>query len=285
MGLASHGANELPGCGSEAHRYDRDLRLTAGTFLDKLADSGVGLLLDLRQRRGVRGPNYSWANSALLQSALAAAGIGYWHVKELAPTTELRQLQYRVDDRQGVGRRNRIALAPEYTQRYTREILDPSTSALSWRSFQRLGDRPALRRARSGGMPPHARSRAPTRRARHVGHRHPAGLTKTGSLQVQGVAGVDAGGGRLNPADSGRTHSHLLGPRSRRHAFPTGRRPRRPASDKPGTRRAHRRVRPRRRHVRLGYAKTCRRETPRSARCRRILDGRVRAVLEDARRR
>ena len=98
---------------------------TAETFLDKLTGAGVGLLLDLRQRRGVRGPDYSWANSAQLQRALATADIGYRHVKELAPTTELRQLQYREDDRQGVGKRNRVALAAEYAERYTREILDP----------------------------------------------------------------------------------------------------------------------------------------------------------------
>ncbi|RSM71564.1 DUF488 domain-containing protein [Kibdelosporangium aridum] len=98
---------------------------TAESFVDKLTDEGVSLLLDLRQRCGVRGPEYSWANSARLQALLAAADIGYRHVKELAPTTELRQLQYREDDRQGVGKRNRIALAPEYAERYTREILDP----------------------------------------------------------------------------------------------------------------------------------------------------------------
>jgi uncharacterized protein (DUF488 family) len=98
---------------------------TAATFLETLTGAGVGLLLDLRQRRGVRGPEYAWANSARLQDVLAAAGIGYRHVLELAPTTEMRQLQYREDDRQGVGKRNRVALAPEYAERYTREILDP----------------------------------------------------------------------------------------------------------------------------------------------------------------
>ncbi|WP_280309169.1 DUF488 domain-containing protein [Nocardia abscessus] len=98
---------------------------TAGAFLEQLTGGGVGLLLDLRQHRGVRGADYSWANSARLQRALAAADIGYRHVKELAPTTELRRLQYREDDRQGVGKRNRIALASEYAGRYTREILDP----------------------------------------------------------------------------------------------------------------------------------------------------------------
>lgn len=98
---------------------------TADTFIEELTGGGVGLLLDLRQRRGVRGPDYAWANSVRLQQALAAATIGYRHVKGLAPTTELRQLQYRDDDRQGVGKRNRIALAPEYAERYVREILDP----------------------------------------------------------------------------------------------------------------------------------------------------------------
>ncbi len=97
---------------------------TARAFLEKLTGAGVGLLLDLRQRCGVRGPDYCWANSARLQRALAAASIGYWHVKQLAPTTELRQVQYREDARQGVGKRNRVALAPEYAERYTREILD-----------------------------------------------------------------------------------------------------------------------------------------------------------------
>jgi len=98
---------------------------TAGEFLEHLTRAGVVLLLDLRQRRGVRGPEYVWANSARLQRELAAADIGYRHVKGLAPTTELRHVQYREDDRQGVGKRNRVALASEYAARYTREILDP----------------------------------------------------------------------------------------------------------------------------------------------------------------
>jgi uncharacterized protein (DUF488 family) len=97
---------------------------TAETFLARLRAADVGLLLDVRQRRGVRGPEYAWANSARLQAALAAAGVEYRHHKELAPTTELRQLQYREDDRQGVGKRSRTQLAPEYRERYVAEILD-----------------------------------------------------------------------------------------------------------------------------------------------------------------
>lgn len=95
----------------------------AESFLTALRDSGVALLIDVRQRRGVRGPEYAWANSQRLQGALAGAGVSYRHHKELAPTTELRRLQYREDARAGVGKRSRAVLAPEYVRRYTREIL------------------------------------------------------------------------------------------------------------------------------------------------------------------
>ena len=97
---------------------------TAPTFLHALQEADVRVVLDVRQRRGVRGSEYAWANSARLQAALAEAGIAYRHEKGLAPTTELRQVQYREDDKQGVGKRNRAELAPEYRDRYIAEILD-----------------------------------------------------------------------------------------------------------------------------------------------------------------
>ena len=97
---------------------------TLDTFLSALREAGSRQVLDVRQRRGVRGSEYAWANAKRLQAALAEAGIEYRHHKELAPTTELRQLQYREDARQGVGKRSRAELAPEYVRRYTDEILD-----------------------------------------------------------------------------------------------------------------------------------------------------------------
>ena len=97
---------------------------TAQAFLDALRKADVRLVLDVRQRRGVRGSEYAWANSARLQAALAEAGVGYRHEKELAPTTELRQLQYSEDAKRGVGKRSRAELAPEYRDRYLAEILD-----------------------------------------------------------------------------------------------------------------------------------------------------------------
>ncbi|HEY8501775.1 MAG TPA: DUF488 domain-containing protein [Solirubrobacterales bacterium] len=93
------------------------------TFLAALASAEVDLLLDVRQRRGVRGSEYAWANAQRLQAALAEAGIGYAHLKELAPTTEMRQLQYREDEKRGEGKRSRSALAPAYVERYEEEVL------------------------------------------------------------------------------------------------------------------------------------------------------------------
>jgi len=93
-------------------------------FLETLRRYQVALLVDVRQRRGVRGREYAWANSLRLQAALAQAGIQYRHVPELAPTTELRQLQYREDDRLRVGKRSRVELADEYRRRYLHEVLD-----------------------------------------------------------------------------------------------------------------------------------------------------------------
>jgi uncharacterized protein (DUF488 family) len=100
--------------------YEWDLR----RFLQALREVDVRVLLDVRQRRGVRGPQYAWANSQRLQRALADGGIAYEHHLELAPTTELRHLQYAEDARQGVGKRNRSLLADAYVEGYTRQILD-----------------------------------------------------------------------------------------------------------------------------------------------------------------
>ena len=97
---------------------------TGDGFLAALRNANVRRLLDVRQRRGVRGSEYAWANAVRLQAALAQAAIDYSHHRELAPTTELRHLQYREDDRLGVGKRSRTELAPEYVERYTKEILD-----------------------------------------------------------------------------------------------------------------------------------------------------------------
>jgi uncharacterized protein (DUF488 family) len=99
-------------------------RWSLASFLEALRSADVRLVLDLRQRRGVRGREYAWANSVRIQQALAAAGVRYRHHPELAPTTELRHLQYAEDARLGVGKRSRRVLAPAYRARYACERLD-----------------------------------------------------------------------------------------------------------------------------------------------------------------
>lgn len=98
----------------------------AETFLAALGGAGVGVLLDVRQRRGVRGHEYAWANSQRLQAALAGAGIGYQHRKELAPTTAMREAQYRADAAEGEGKRSRTHLSPAFERLYLEQILDPA---------------------------------------------------------------------------------------------------------------------------------------------------------------
>jgi uncharacterized protein (DUF488 family) len=94
------------------------------SFVRALDAAGVTQLIDIRQRRGVRGAQYAWANSNRLQDRLAQARIGYEYHPELAPDTEMRHLQYRADAEQGVGKRSRQRLSPEYVRAYTEEILD-----------------------------------------------------------------------------------------------------------------------------------------------------------------
>ena len=94
------------------------------SFVRELDTAGVTLVLDIRQRRGVRGTQYAWANANRLQARLAEARIGYEHHPELAPDTEMRHLQYSEDARQGVGKRSRAQLSDEYVRVYTEEVLD-----------------------------------------------------------------------------------------------------------------------------------------------------------------
>jgi uncharacterized protein (DUF488 family) len=94
------------------------------SFIRALQEARITLLLDVRQRRGVRGSEYAWANARRLEAALAEASIAYSHLPELAPTTEMRQLQYREDERRGEGKRSRTELAPEYVRQYTEQVLD-----------------------------------------------------------------------------------------------------------------------------------------------------------------
>ena len=96
----------------------------ADSFVRVLDAANVTKVLDIRQRRGVRGPEYAWANAQRLQALLERHRIAYEHHPELAPDSEMRALQYGEDAKQGVGKRSRVRLSEEYTRAYTEEILN-----------------------------------------------------------------------------------------------------------------------------------------------------------------
>jgi uncharacterized protein (DUF488 family) len=102
---------------------------TLESFLSELDRAGVRLVLDVRQRRGVRGSEYAWANSKRLQNAVADAGLGYEHHPELAPTTAMRKAQYAEDDKRKIARRDRFDLSEQYVRSYTADVLDQADLA------------------------------------------------------------------------------------------------------------------------------------------------------------
>ena len=126
-------------------------------------------VLDVRQRRGVRGREYAWANSARLQAALAEAGIGYGHHPELAPTTELRQLQYAEDDRRGRRQALPPRAAPEYRAATRARSSTAPTSTPLVAALPADGPRRCSASSATRGLPPLADRRAPGRQARPVG--------------------------------------------------------------------------------------------------------------------
>ncbi|RME51742.1 MAG: DUF488 domain-containing protein [Caldilineae bacterium] len=89
-------------------------------FLQALREKNIDTFCDIRLRRGMRGARYAWANSARLQENLRRLGIAYVHLKELAPTREIRQKQKDEDERWGVSKRERTRLGEVFSDLYTR---------------------------------------------------------------------------------------------------------------------------------------------------------------------
>lgn len=116
---------------------------TAECFFAALRDAHVDLFLDLRRRRGVRGAEYTFANAGRLKEQLRARGTAYCHVLDLAPDPSTREIQNRADAKDGVPRRSRAALAPDFIEAYESRTVGP----FDWAAFIRdLGpvERPVL---------------------------------------------------------------------------------------------------------------------------------------------
>lgn len=97
---------------------------SASEFFDRLGHARVDRFCDIRQRRGVRGSQYAFANSTRLQAGLAARGIAYQYVPQLAPTTTIREQQYEADRRAGITKRTRMELGDTFRELYIREVLE-----------------------------------------------------------------------------------------------------------------------------------------------------------------
>lgn len=92
-------------------------------FFAALVAAGVDTFCDIRARRGVRGAEYSFANSARLQARLAELGILYIHCKELAPSAATRETQGAADKTSQTAKRQRSVLSPAFVVAYLRERL------------------------------------------------------------------------------------------------------------------------------------------------------------------
>jgi uncharacterized protein (DUF488 family) len=96
----------------------------ADAFFAALQSSRVDLLVDIRRRRGVRGSEYAFANSARLQERLAELGIRYLHRIDLSPSDAVRKQQHAVDEEEHVARRQRTELGEAFKQAYQEEVLE-----------------------------------------------------------------------------------------------------------------------------------------------------------------
>jgi len=100
-------------------------------FFQTLQRAGVDTFCDLRWRRGVRGAEYAFVNSARLQKRLAELGIRYLHFRDLAPSPAVRQAQFEADKKQGIAKRKRSVLGESFIAAYRQERL----SAFDSRKF------------------------------------------------------------------------------------------------------------------------------------------------------
>ena len=96
---------------------------TEKEFFDKLTDNKIDTFCDIRQRRGVRGAKYSFVNSNRLQEKLNDLEIKYGYIPNLAPTSEIRELQKEIDLEKGELKRERQELGKVFVIEYKNRIL------------------------------------------------------------------------------------------------------------------------------------------------------------------
>lgn len=96
---------------------------TDETFRIALTSAEIDVFVDTRRRRGVRGKQYSFANSNRLQETLREIGIPYIHRLDLAPTKEMIDAQDTADHEAKILRHERSSLTSRFRNAYERDIL------------------------------------------------------------------------------------------------------------------------------------------------------------------
>lgn len=92
-------------------------------FFDALCQARVDTFCDIRNRRGVRGATYAFANSKRLQARLAELGIRYIYRKDLGPTKTVREKQAAADKATKTAKRKRTTLGEAFIEAYHTECL------------------------------------------------------------------------------------------------------------------------------------------------------------------
>jgi len=88
------------------------------SFYNALKKADVDVFCDIRLHRGMRGSKFAYVNSSFLQNRLKELGINYLHLKELAPSKEVRAMQKEDDKNSGVEKRTRMTLGRVFVEEY-----------------------------------------------------------------------------------------------------------------------------------------------------------------------
>ena len=96
---------------------------TEDSFFQKIVDKKITLFVDVRNRRGMRGSKYKFVNSIYLQNKLEVLGIKYIHLKGLAPTAQIRQIQKAQDQLNNEAKQKRTKLSNDFIEKYNKNIL------------------------------------------------------------------------------------------------------------------------------------------------------------------
>lgn len=96
---------------------------TEKQFFSALTSNNIDVFCDIRQRRGVRGKLYTFANSIKLQHKLHELGIHYLYEQDLAPTRSAREKQWEEDKAKKTSKKYRTILSQAFISCYCEQIL------------------------------------------------------------------------------------------------------------------------------------------------------------------